>query len=200
MMPLYDYVEISTERPRRSSFSHYHRPRHVRPRCPDNCARVSLDEYNSSVENERTLRALNQKLTDENNYLRTGNQELQDKVNHLRVYHSRDEKHRRRIESLRAEVENKERALRSLEREKELADIRVRELSQTVTDQGLEINALEDKLERSKRIHKQDQNELGVRNEELREAWSLVKDLRRQLHRCREPFSSFRSRYDFGGF
>ncbi|KAI1754813.1 hypothetical protein F4782DRAFT_528172 [Xylaria castorea] len=217
-MPDYDYIKIATSGEprfaRSHSFSHHHRPRHTRPRCPDNCACVSLEEWNSQVERERSTRSANETLTRENRTLKSDihatikenrrlqgiNRDLQDEVDQLKAHHSRDEnnaaKFRRRMEALKAEIESKDVALHELKKDRDLADIRVRELSQTVTDQSTEVTQLKDEIHLLRRIHKKDQHDLGVRTEEVREAWSLVRELQRQLRKWHDPFR-FRRRYDF---
>ncbi|KAI1123500.1 hypothetical protein F5Y10DRAFT_51892 [Nemania abortiva] len=202
-MPSYEYVEIPTAGHSRSrSFSYYRPLHHVRPRCPDNCARVSLDDYNILVESERNARVANDRLARENRRLQVSNQDLQDRVDQSRGHHSREEKMRRKIEVLRLELEAKDLELRDLKKEKDLADIRVRELSQTVTDQNLEIDRLEDEIRSLKHVHKKDKHalgeRLGERTEQWRQARALVEDLQRQLQRYREPFFSRRP-YGFGG-
>ncbi|KAI1197069.1 hypothetical protein F5X97DRAFT_194518 [Nemania serpens] len=217
-MPEYDYFKFSTSGlprfVRSQSFSHnhnhHHRPRHSRAaaRCPDNCACVTLDDWTALSERERLAHAASEKLARDNRSLKSDlraaydeTRRLQDEVAQLRGRASRDEdvaaaKFRRRLAELKAEVDDKERALRDLGRAKDLADVRVRELTQTVTDQGVEVSQLADDVERLGRALKKDQLELGVRKEEAREAWSLVNELRRQLRRCRDPLA-FRRRYDF---
>ncbi|KAI1170314.1 hypothetical protein F4777DRAFT_569622 [Nemania sp. FL0916] len=203
-MPEYDYFKISTSgRPhfaRSRSFSHHHRPRHshththARTQCPENCACVTLEDWNALLEDNRTLKA----------DLRGVSVELQrarEEGERLRKTHGlHDEefaaRFRRRIAGLKAEVDNKELELRDLGKAKDHADVRVRELSQTVSDQAGEIATLEDSLARLGRAHQKDQHALGVRTEEAREAWSLVGELRRQLRKCRDPLP-FRRRYDF---
>ncbi|KAI8955139.1 hypothetical protein F4801DRAFT_376505 [Xylaria longipes] len=217
-MPDYERIKISTSGEprfvRSHSFSHHHRPHYIRPRCPENCACVTLEEWNNLVERERSTRAANESLTRENRTfksdthavhkdnrrLQASNRELQDEIDQLKAHHSRDEdntaKFRRRMAAMKAEVENKDLALLDLKKDKDLADIRVRELSQTVTDQSMEITQLKDDVVLYRRIHKKDQYDLGVRTEEVSEAWSLVRDLQRRLRKCRDPFP-FRRRYDF---
>ncbi|RYC56697.1 hypothetical protein CHU98_g9508 [Xylaria longipes] len=217
-MPDYEHIKISTSGEprfvRSHSFSHHHRPHYIRPRCPENCACVTLEEWNNLVERERSTRAANESLTRENRTLKSdthavhkdnrrlqaSNRELQDEIDQLKAHHSRDEdntaKFRRRMAAMKAEVENKDLALLDLKKDKDLADIRVRELSQTVTDQSMEITQLKDDVVLYRRIHKKDQYDLGVRTEEVSEAWSLVRDLQRRLRKCRDPFP-FRRRYDF---
>ncbi|KAI0437894.1 hypothetical protein F4803DRAFT_536927 [Xylaria telfairii] len=217
-MPEYDYVKISTSGEprfvRSHSFSHHHRPRYTRPRCPDNCACVSLDEWNSLVERERSTRSANESLTRENRTLKSdshstykdnrrllsSNRELQAEVDQLKSQHSRDEdttaKLRRRIAALKAEIDGKDLALHDMKKGKDLADIRVRELSQTVTDQAAEIEQVKDDYALLNHMHKKEHHDLGARTEEARQAWSLVRDLQRQLRKCRDPFP-FRRRYDF---
>ncbi|KAI0403423.1 hypothetical protein F4802DRAFT_571325 [Xylaria palmicola] len=230
-LPEYDHVKITA--PGRShfvrshSFSHHHRPRFGWTRCPEDCARVSLGEWNDLIERERGARSADESLARENRTLKSDlrtmyqetrrldgrNRELQAEVNELRAHyhhyphyhHPRDDgddddvaaaRFRRRVAALRAEVDGKERALRDLRKEKELVDVRVRELTQTVTDQGAEISQLAEDVERLRRSRKKDRHELGVRAEAVREAWSLVDDLRRQLRRYRDsPFPPHR--YDF---
>ncbi|KAI0452907.1 hypothetical protein F5B21DRAFT_505815 [Xylaria acuta] len=217
-MPEYDYIKISTAGEprfvRSHSFSHHHRPRHIRTRCPENCACVSLEEWNNLVERERSTRSASETLTRENRILKTdihtilkdnrrlqgSNRDLQVEIDQLKGHYAHDEdnavKSRRRIAALKAEIDNKDVALHDLKKDKDLADIRVRELSQTVTDQSAELSRLEDEIALLNRIHKKDQHDLGVRTEEVREAWSLVRDLQRQLRKWRDPFP-FRRRYDF---
>ncbi|KAI1110639.1 hypothetical protein F5Y14DRAFT_454836 [Nemania sp. NC0429] len=193
-MPEYDYIKISTSGlprfVRSQSFSHHHhhnRPRHYqsKTRCPDNCACVTLDDWTSLVERERTAHAASKELARENRALKNDLRAAYDQLKSGRS--SREEelaaKFRRRLAELKAEAaDDKERALHDLRKAKDLADVRVRELTQTVTDQGVEVSQLAD--------------DLGVKAEEARRAWSLVTDLRRQLHRCRDPLG-FRRRYDF---
>ncbi|KAI0860243.1 hypothetical protein F4860DRAFT_479751 [Xylaria cubensis] len=217
-MPDYDYIKVSTSGEprfaRSHSFSHHHRPRHFRPRCPDNCACVSLEDWNSLVERERNTRSANETLTRENQTLKTDiratikenrrlqgiNRDQHDEIESLKAHHLREEdnvgKFRRRMAALKAEIDSKDVALHELKKDKEIADIRVRELSQTVTDQSTEVTQLKDEISLLRRIHNKDQYDLGVRTEEVREAWSLVRDLQRQLRKCRDPFS-FRRRWDF---
>ncbi|KAI0465633.1 hypothetical protein F4859DRAFT_375367 [Xylaria cf. heliscus] len=217
-MPEYDYIKISTSGEprfvRSHSFSHHHRPRHIRSRCPDNCACVSLDEWNSLIERERSARSANDSLLRENRSLKSelhttykenrrlqgNNRGLQGEAEELKGHISRDEnnaaKLHRKIAALKAEVDSKDLALHDLKKDKDIADIRVRELSQTVTDQSTETARLEDEVALLNRMRKKDQYDLGVRTEEVREAWSLVRDLQRQLRKCCDPFS-FRRRYDF---
>ncbi|KAI3323832.1 hypothetical protein HD806DRAFT_495723 [Xylariaceae sp. AK1471] len=219
-MPKYDYVTISTSnRPqfgRSQSFSHHHHhPRHhIRPRCPDNCACVSTEDWTTLVERERSTRSANETLTRDNRTLKSDlrashqenralqdcNRGLQDELDQLRRHHSRDEdivtRFRRRMAALKAEVDSKDHALHELQKEKDLADIRVRELSQTVSNQVAEITQLEDDNSVLSRVHKKDQHDLGVRTEEAREAWSLVSDLRRQLRKYHNPLP-LRHRYAF---
>jgi chromosome segregation ATPase len=219
-MPEYDYFKISTSAwppfERSRSFSHHHHhqhqhPRHhIRSRCPDNCARVSTDEWNLSIERERSVRTTNETLTRENRTLKSDlrashqenrrlkdcNRNLQDELDELKRHHSRDDNFRRRMAALKAEVDSKDHALHELQKEKNFADIRVRELSQTVTDQAREITQLEDDTALLGQAHKKDQRDLGARTQEVREAWSLIEDLRRQLRKCRDPLP-FRRRYGF---
>ncbi|KAI1165924.1 hypothetical protein F5B18DRAFT_135439 [Nemania serpens] len=204
-MPEYDYIKISTSGlprfVRSQSFSHHHRPRHFRAtRCPDNCACVTLDDWTALVERERTTHAANRTLKNDLRAAYDETRRLQDEVAQLKGRSSREEdvaaKFRRRLAELKAEVDDKEHALHDLRKAKDLADIRVRELTQTVTNQGVEVSQLADDVERLGRALKKDQHDLGVRTEEAREAWSLVSELRRQLRRCRDPLA-FRRRYDF---
>ncbi|KAI0543829.1 hypothetical protein F4679DRAFT_79819 [Xylaria curta] len=216
-MPDYDYIKVSTGEarfPRSHSFSHHHRPRHFRPRCPDNCACVTLEDWNNLVERERSTRSTNDTLTRENQTLKTDiratikenrrlqaiNRDQHEEIDQLKAHHLRDEdiagKFRRKMTALNAEIHNKDVALHELKKDKDIADIRVRELSQTVTDQSTEVTQLKDEISLLRRIQKKDQHDLGVRTEEVREAWSLVRDLQRQLRKCRDPFS-FRRRWDF---
>ncbi|KAI1184946.1 hypothetical protein F5B17DRAFT_58028 [Nemania serpens] len=217
-MPEYDYIKISTSGlprfVRSQSFSHHHHhhnhhPRHHAraTRCPDDCACVTLDDWTALVERERTAHAANEKLARENRSLKSDlraaydeTRRLQDEVAQLKGRSSREEdiaaKFRRRLAELKAELDDKEHALHDIRKAKDLADIRVRELTQTVTNQGVEVSQLADDVERLGRALKKDQHDLGVRTEEAREAWSLVSELRRQLRRCRDPLA-FRRRYDF---
>ncbi|KAI1305432.1 hypothetical protein F5Y03DRAFT_151875 [Xylaria venustula] len=181
-MPEYDYVRYTTSRPMRSqSFSQHHNARHTRPRCRENCACVSIDDWNDMVERERTARQTIEALTRD----KRKKQLLQAEVDELRGI---DKLQRRTIADLETE-------LRKETKEKDHLDKRVREMSQTVSDQGDEIAQLEDEVERLRRAHKKDKRELGEQTERAREAWSVVSDLRRQL-RDFHPFS-FRPRYSF---
>ncbi|KAI0423598.1 hypothetical protein F5Y09DRAFT_207356 [Xylaria sp. FL1042] len=212
-MAEYDYIKFtSVPRFMRSqSFHHHHRPRRT-TRCREDCACVSVEDWNDMVERERTARATSESLArdkralkddvrvlyHENQHLKTSKRELQDEVDQLRGHVCRDDdvvKYRRRNAALHAEVTDKEVKLHDLRKEKEHLETRVRELSQTVSDQGAEITQLQDEIARLKRVHKKDQHDLGVRIEEVREAWSLVSDLQRRLRDCR-PFP-FRPRYSF---
>ncbi|TGJ82869.1 hypothetical protein E0Z10_g5892 [Xylaria hypoxylon] len=213
-MAEYDYIKISASgNPRfvrSQSFSHHHRPRYTpRVRCPENCACVSVEAWNELIERERKTLSDNETLVRENRTLKTDyrainqeNRRLQGSNRDLQAqigqHYSRDEdtaaKLRRRIVALKAEVDGHSVALHDLKKEKEVGDIRIRELSQTVSAQGVEITQLEDDVVRMHRLHKKDQHDLGVRTEEVRQAWGFVTDLRRQLRKCRDPLS-FR-RYD----
>jgi chromosome segregation ATPase len=220
-MPGYDYIKISTSSHphfvRSQSFSHHHRPRqHIRVRCPDNCASVPAEDWSNLVERERNARSANDTLTRENRSLKSDlraavqenrrlqdrNQELQDTVEQLTRHHSRDDnitaKLRRRLADFKAEVNDKDHIIHELKKEKDLADIRVRELSHTVSCQATEITQLDDEVKALNHIHKKEQHELGVRTEKVKEAWSLIDDLRRQLslHKCREHIP-LRRRYGF---
>ncbi|KAI3340518.1 hypothetical protein F4824DRAFT_497477 [Ustulina deusta] len=194
-MPEYDYVKItSPPRFQRSqSFSHHHhhhhRPRHARARCPENCACVSVDHWNDAVERERSLKDELRIVCQENQRLQSSKRGLQAEVDQLRGHLSHDgdaaAKLRRRVAALKAEVEAKDAALRELQKEKEVADIRVRELSVTVSNQGAELTQLEDDAVRMRRAHQKDQYDLGVRIDEARRAWGMVSDLQRRLRDCR---------------
>ncbi|KAI8634374.1 hypothetical protein F5Y19DRAFT_413221 [Xylariaceae sp. FL1651] len=221
LLPMPDFVRISTTgRPhfvRSQSFSHHHhQPRHyTRPRCPDDCACVSVDDWNNLVERERSTRSTNEKLArenralkgdlhashQENHRLQDCNRDLQGDVDQLRRSHSRDEdisaKFRRRMAALKAEADNKDHIIRELQKESGLLDTRVRELTETVSNQAAEVTQLVDEVSDLRRAYKKERHELGVQTEKAREAWSLVDELRRQLARYRDPLPFRRRRYDF---
>ncbi|KAI0415524.1 hypothetical protein F5X98DRAFT_213262 [Xylaria grammica] len=217
-MPEYDRIKISTtEYPRvlrSQSFSHHYRPHRTRARCPENCACVTVDAWNDLVEGERMTLENNESLKRENRSLKTdyrviyqdnrrlqgSNRDLQAEVDQLKGRYTRDEdstpKLRRRVAALKAERDGKDLALdelkeenKLLRREKEIADTRVRELTQTVKDEGTRIDQLRDDMARVHQIRKQDQ-------EDIKYAWGLVDKLQRRLREYRDPFS-FR-RYDVG--
>lgn len=145
----------------------------------------------------RTLKSDTHSTYKDNRRLLSSNRELQDEVDQLKGQHSdTTAKLRRRIAALKAEVDSKDLALHDMKKGKDLADIRVRELSQTVTDQATELEQVKDDYTLLSRMHKKDHHDLGVRTEEAREAWSLVRDLQRQLRKSRDAFP-FRRRYDF---
>ncbi|KAI0968056.1 hypothetical protein F4678DRAFT_232549 [Xylaria arbuscula] len=180
-MPEYDYVRYTSRPMRSQSFSQHHNPRHTRPRCRENCACVSREEWLDMVEREQTARQTIEALTRD----KRKKQLLQARVDELRGI---DELQRRTIADLETE-------LHGLRKGKDYLDTRVRELSQTVSKQNTEIAQLEEEAMRLRRTHKKDKRELGEQTEAAREAWSVVSDLRRQL-RDFQPFS-FRSRYSF---
>ncbi|KAI1352866.1 hypothetical protein F5Y01DRAFT_278870 [Xylaria sp. FL0043] len=214
-MPEYDYIKFTSTSPRfvrSQSFHHHHRPRqHARTgtRCREDCACVSVEDWNDMVERERSARSTNESLARDNRTLKadlravyadnqrlqSAKRELQDEVDALRRDDDVVSKFRRRMAALKAELDGKDLALQQLSKDKELADIRVRELSQTVSDQGAEIAKLEDDNALLKKIHKRDQHNLGVQTEKTNEAWSMVSELQRRLSDCR-PFR-FRPRYSF---
>ncbi|KAI0503246.1 hypothetical protein F5B22DRAFT_558971 [Xylaria bambusicola] len=181
-MPEYEYVRRSPSPFIRSrSFSYQTRPRHCRLRCPENCACVSVEEWNELAINERTARESADNLrtelratSRENNRLQATKRELQAELEQLRGHGDAVAKFKRRMAKLAAEVEG-------LRKEKEVADIRIREISQTVTDKNLEIDQLQEENRQLARIHKRDK-------QETREAWKLVTDLQRRLHDCRHVF------------
>ncbi|KAK5634255.1 hypothetical protein RRF57_009969 [Xylaria bambusicola] len=182
-MPEYEYIRRSpTPLVRPRSFSYQSRPRHCRLRCPENCACVSVGEWNDLAMGERTAReaadALRTELratSRENMRLQASRRELQAELEQLRAGHGdAGAKFRRRVAKLAAEVDD-------LRREKEVADIRIREISQTVTDKNLEIDQLQEENRQLARIHKRDK-------QDAREAWTLVGELQRRLRDCRHVF------------
>ncbi|KAI1403525.1 hypothetical protein F4819DRAFT_484600 [Hypoxylon fuscum] len=153
---------------RSQSFSHHHdhhhHRHHFRTRCFDNCAGISLEQWNSLCEQEKTLIASNDTLTRENQTLKGDlqastqentrllayNQQLADEVDGLRRSHSHDgentERFRRRVAALRTEVESKDREVHRLERDNDTLATRVRVLSQTVSDHARRIADMSAKL------------------------------------------------------
>ncbi|KAI1428901.1 hypothetical protein F5Y12DRAFT_640019 [Xylaria sp. FL1777] len=210
----YDYIEITSGPRYVRSHRYHHGQRQYRARHPENCARVTVDEWNDVVDRERTARSTHDTLKrhnhslkadltaifDENQRLRSSRRDLQSEVEKLRVsYTSRVDddtnlsaRLRRRMTDLRAEVDTRDLALRDLRREKDFADRRVRIMSRTITDQGAELTHLEDELARMKRIHKRDRRDLGVQTEAARDAWGFAGGLQRRLSDYRSfPFRSW---------
>ncbi|KAI2611514.1 uncharacterized protein GGS25DRAFT_483036 [Hypoxylon fragiforme] len=153
------------------SFSHHHdnHRHHHRPRCFDNCAGISVEQWNSlcqqnkdfiasndvlSRENQ-TLKAQLQAAIKENGRLHARNQQLAEEIHGLRRSHSHDgenaEKFRRRMASLRTEIESKEKEIQQLNKKNETFTTRVDVLTQTVSDQHRRISELSKQLDRQKR-------------------------------------------------
>ena len=188
----YEYVRrVPSPRFTRSrSFSYHTRPRFSSPSssssscrlpCPDSCACVTIDDWNDLSQRERESRERADKLRHDNRRLKEDLAAL------------RDDTHRRRVTVLRAELENRNIELEDLRREREVADIRVREISQTLTEKNLEIDALSEKNRLLIRANKHYKHDLEVRGKEARDAWDIVGELQRRLDGFRHHPFSFRS-------
>ncbi|KAI2632176.1 hypothetical protein GGR54DRAFT_634943 [Hypoxylon sp. NC1633] len=139
---------------------HHHHRHHHRTRCFDNCAGISLEQWNSLCQQNKDFIASNDVLTRENQTLKSdlqvtaqenhrliaSNNQMIDEIESLRRSHSHDgentDKFRRRITALRTEVEHKDRELRHLEKENATLSTRVGVLSQTIKDQARRISDL----------------------------------------------------------
>ncbi|KAI1358138.1 hypothetical protein F5Y08DRAFT_126633 [Xylaria arbuscula] len=194
-MPEYEYIR-RTPSPRfiRShSFSYQTRPRFCRLRCPENCACVSLDDWNELSQRERSAREKVEKLRGAHAENRRLKQQLEELSSSHRLRDTEEGvKARRRMTALRADLENKNVELHDLRRDKEVADIRVREISQTLTDKNMEIDDLTEKNRQLARANRGYKHDLEARAKEARNAWDIVGELRRQLRGFQHPFS-FRS-------
>ncbi|KAI6085601.1 hypothetical protein F4821DRAFT_146031 [Hypoxylon rubiginosum] len=147
---------------RSQSFSHHrdhdhHHRHHYRTRCFDNCAGISLDQWNTLCNQNTTLIKDNDALTRENETLKSDlqattqengrllayNQQMIDEIEGLRRSHSHDgensERFRRRVAALKTEVEKKDREIHRLEKENDTFAKRVRVLTQTVSDHARRI-------------------------------------------------------------
>ncbi|KAI1637267.1 hypothetical protein F4809DRAFT_329542 [Biscogniauxia mediterranea] len=162
-----EYVRItSSGRPqfvRSHSFSHHlhhhHRTRYV-PRCPEHCAAVTVEQWDSLVDQNKGLADGNAALTREKESLkaelhasgqelgrlRDTNARLDGEVHELRRRRSggsSDEldRFRRRVAALKHEVDERDAAVARLERDVGVLNVRVRELSRTVDLKDAEIAA-----------------------------------------------------------
>ncbi|KAI4870539.1 hypothetical protein F4820DRAFT_402551 [Hypoxylon rubiginosum] len=146
---------------RSQSFSHHHdhdhHRHHYRTRCFDNCAGISLDQWNTLCGQNKTLIGDNDALTRENQTLKSDlqatsqengrliayNQQMIDEIEVLRRSHSHDsdttERFRRRVAALKTEVDNKDREIRRIEKENDTFATRIRVLTQTVSDHARRI-------------------------------------------------------------
>ncbi|KAI0602379.1 hypothetical protein F4775DRAFT_602341 [Biscogniauxia sp. FL1348] len=159
-----EYVRItSSGRPqfvRSHSFSHHHhhhRTRYV-PRCPENCAAVTVEQWDGLVEQNKGLAESNAALAREKDSLKTelqasgqeasrlrdANAHLHREVHELRQRPNNSEeveRFRRRVAALKHEVGERDAAVARLERDVGVLNVRVRELSRTVDDKDAEIAA-----------------------------------------------------------
>ncbi|CAJ2511304.1 Uu.00g069290.m01.CDS01 [Anthostomella pinea] len=162
-MPEFVRVTPSGQRQfvRSQSFSHHqhHSRPHYRPRCPDNCACVTIEQWDNLCDQNRNFLSVNETLTRENRTLKSDLQALNQEVHRLRVFnqqiidevqelkrHPTDEdnvgRYRRRVAELKTEVSGKDHDIRRLEKENGNFKIRVRTLTETVTGKDREIEKL----------------------------------------------------------
>ncbi|KAI1506371.1 hypothetical protein F5X99DRAFT_422986 [Biscogniauxia marginata] len=191
---------------RSHSFSHHHHHHHrsrYLPRCPDNCASISVEQWEKLCDQNKDLFSLKEALTRENETLKNEvqavntenirlrelNQQLDGEVHELRRALSRDgdntDRFRRRVAALKAELDQKEHALRHLEKENATLGVRVRELTRTVTDQGDEIAALlgwKRRCEDFERRYEKARRSLADHAAELKE-YKIVIDEQRYVRR-----------------
>ncbi|KAI1136822.1 hypothetical protein F5Y05DRAFT_415073 [Hypoxylon sp. FL0543] len=195
---------------RSSSFHDHHHRHHYRTRCFDNCAGISLEQWNGLCEQNKAFIASNEALTRENQSLKsdlqaaalenaslaTHNKELVEEVVSLRRSHSHDgetaERFRRRIAALRTELDGKEREIHHLDRENKTLATRVRVLTETVSGMynwEREAERLRALLEKTRRL-------LSARNRELNESEAVVEEQRRRLRRLETTLPA-RRRFSF---
>ncbi|KAI1487067.1 hypothetical protein F5X96DRAFT_687673 [Biscogniauxia mediterranea] len=164
-----EYVKItSSGRPqfvRSHSFSHHlhHHHHHTRyvPRCPEHCAAVTVEQWDSLVEQNKGLADSNAALSREKEALkaelhasgqelgrlRDANARLDDELRRQRSgsgSNNNDElvdRFRRRVAALKHEVDERDAAVARLERDVGVLGVRVRELSRTVDLKDAEIAA-----------------------------------------------------------
>ncbi|KAI1389009.1 uncharacterized protein F4822DRAFT_429623 [Hypoxylon trugodes] len=195
--------------------SHSHR-HHYRTRCFDNCAGISLEQWNTLCDQNKSVLASNEALTCENQTLKNDlstsnaenarlvacNQQLGDEIEGLRRSLDRGEnaeRFRRRVAALRAEVGGKEKDVHRLEKDnaslvKENATLttRVKVLTETVSGLfGFErlYEDFKERYEKARRL-------LAARTKELDESNALVDEQRRMLRRYETPLPP-RRRYSF---
>ncbi|KAI1337608.1 hypothetical protein F5Y15DRAFT_149053 [Xylariaceae sp. FL0016] len=191
---------------RSQSFSHHHRHHHHhRPRCPEDCARVTVEQWNGLCRKEGEFRAINKTLQAENQTLKAeleaalhDNRRLaeQDRLlrcenDDLRRALSADgdsvEAFRRRITVLTAELQRRDDELRRSGRDKTYLETRVRTLSETLGLKHDENSKLRREIREGKRrwddldaAYKR----LGIK---LENKLVLMEDLRHQLRHAYEP-------------
>ncbi|KAI1439065.1 hypothetical protein GGR50DRAFT_221539 [Xylaria sp. CBS 124048] len=187
-----EYRRGSRERPRpQRSFSanEHHRPNPARPR------HSGTVDWSDLVESERNLRYVNGFLAHDNEMLKTDlyaiheeNRRLRREVKSLRQ-NPIDPAHWRpagagatpaaevptaqshhRETALQAELDAKNLALRDQKKKRHLADIRVRELTQTVTLQNVEIDRLKYEKSQLLQSRRKNRDEIAILREQLREA------------------------------
>ncbi|KAI1411245.1 hypothetical protein F5Y13DRAFT_64541 [Hypoxylon sp. FL1857] len=192
---------------------HHHHRHHYRTRCFDNCAGISLEQWNSLCDQNKAVIASNESLTRENqslkselqattqerNQLVADNRLLADEVDSLRRSHSHShhdgeaaERFRRRIAALKTELDNQDRLVSRLEKENATLSTRVRVLTETVSgyfNWQREAERLQSLLEKTRRA-------LSARNRELNESEAVVEEQRRRLRRLESTLPP-RRRFSF---
>ncbi|KAI1076446.1 hypothetical protein F5B20DRAFT_325627 [Whalleya microplaca] len=164
-MPKFYISTTTSDRPafvrsRSHSFSHHHHGHHHwhhhRDRCFEDCAGVTIEQWNSLYNENKDYRTRNETLLRENQTLKADlqdnhrlhviNQQLANEVEDLKRSLSNDNSHtdkfRRRVADLKDEVDKKERHIHHLEKDNGILNARVREITRTMSDLQHEISEL----------------------------------------------------------
>ncbi|KAI0010500.1 hypothetical protein F4779DRAFT_616468 [Xylariaceae sp. FL0662B] len=199
---------------RAHSFSHHHshhHRHHHRERCFDDCAGVSVEQWNNLCDENKNFITRNEALSrdnqtlktdlqatnQENHRLRVYNQQLASEVEDLRRSLSSDgenaDRFRRRLADLRAEADKKEKTIQHLEKDNGILNARVRELTRTVSDGAQRISDLAPWRKRCedlqavyedlKRRYEKARRLLAERTADLRESDAIVDEQRNIIRR-----------------
>ncbi|OTB01028.1 hypothetical protein M426DRAFT_323808 [Hypoxylon sp. CI-4A] len=205
---------------------HHHSRSRSRPRCYEDCAGVSLEEWDSLCRQNKDTLASNEVLTRENETLKTdlrvsteenarlvaANLQLTEDAASLRGRsQSHEDALRRRITVLSREVEAKDRDVRLLEKDNGTLATRVKVITDTMSDQGRQVKELAAKLADWRKTaddfqrlyddfrgrYEKARRLLAARARELDESAALVDEQRRRLARYEGKIPSRPRRYSF---
>ncbi|KAI0181604.1 hypothetical protein GGR52DRAFT_45529 [Hypoxylon sp. FL1284] len=213
---------------RSQSFTHHHdhdydhHRYHYRTRCFENCAGISLEQWNTLRGQNKSLMSDNETLTRENQALKTDlqttsqengrlvayNQQMMEEIEGLRRSRSHDsdnsERFRRRVAALKTEVESKNKSIHHLEKENNTLAKRVGVLTQTVSDHAKRISdatadliKLEGWYDNLKSKYEKVRRVLASQTRELDEKNILIEDQRRMIRRLETSLPPTRRRYSF---